>query len=107
MYTEFNGRVWSSEENYLKFQQNVRKNLKASLALEDYADCEGKDEIYKDEAFVLLKEFRSKQNEMTEYELLEITESIIKKFDELFAKIGQEKFVFYDDGDVNYIWEKN
>ena len=107
MYTEFNGRVWSTEQSYLKFQSNISKNLKSALALENYADCNGDDEIYKDEAFVLLKEYRSKQKEMTEQQLLETTELIGKKFDELFSKIGREKFVFYEDGDVNFIWENN
>ena len=105
MYTEFNGRVWSSEEKYLEFQLNVRKNLKASLALENYADCEGKDEIYDDEAFYLYDKYIENKKEMNEQELLELTSLIVKKFNELFEKIGKEKFIFYDDGDVNYIWK--
>jgi len=105
MYTEFNGRVWSSEESYLKFQANIRKNLKCALALENYADNNGDDEIYKEESFVLLKEYRIKQKDMTEQQLLQTTELIGKKFDELFTKIGKDKFVFYEDGDVTYIWD--
>ena len=104
MYTEFNGRVWSSEEKYLEFKINVRKYFKASLALEDYADCESKDEIYNDKAFLLLNEYRKNEKNMNEQELLISTTKIVESFDKLFEKIGKEKFIFYDDGDVNYIW---
>lgn len=106
MFTDSDGKIWSNEENYLKYKLNVRRNLKASLAIENYANCNKLDDIYNDDAFTLLKEYRSNKLEMNEQELLEITFNIFKKFNLLFDKIGREKFIFYDDGDVNYIWDK-
>ncbi|MFQ6752333.1 MAG: hypothetical protein ACLRFL_02050 [Clostridia bacterium] len=79
-------------------------NLKSSLALEDYADCNNSDWIYKDIAFQRLKEYRQNKDKMTEEELLSTTAEIVENFEKLFEKIGKENFVFHDDGDVEYIW---
>ena len=105
MYTEFNGRVWSSEENYLKFQNNVRLYMSRSMAIENYEDCTGDNSIDDDEAFKLLYQYRKEKDTMSEQELLNTTSLIIQKFNDLLNKIGKDKFTFYDDGDVNYIWK--
>ena len=105
MYTEKNGRVWSSEENYLKTNFNERYNYCSALALEDYADFNNKYEIFDDDAFVLYEQYVKTYKSLTEKEVLELTTTISKKFDKLFDKLGIEKFTFYDDGDVEYIWD--
>jgi len=107
MYTELNGRVWSTEENYLKNKSNDRKILKASLALENYADCNNRNNIYNDECFVMLNEYYKNKPNMSEQQLLETTSLLVEKFDLLFNKIGRDNFIFYDDGDINFIWKKN
>ena len=106
MYKEFNGRVWSSEEEYLKFRKNSNKNLNYSLAIEGYADYFGKDEVYKDIAFIKLKEFRKTKQTMSENELLQESAEISILFDELIKRIGKEHFTTYDDGDINFNWPK-
>lgn len=106
MYTEFNGRQWSSEEKYLEFKSNVRLYMSRSLGVENYADCTGDDSVYDDISFQLLKQYREKKDKMSEDELLESTAIIIEEFDNLLNKIGRDKFIFYEDGDVNYIWPK-
>ncbi|MFQ6773224.1 MAG: hypothetical protein ACLRFG_01975 [Clostridia bacterium] len=105
MYTDKNGNVWSSEENYIRNNCNVRYNYCSALALEDYADFNNKYEIFNDEAFVSYEQYVKTYKSLTEKELLELTTTISKKFDELFDKIGRDKFIFYDDGDVEYIWD--
>ena len=105
MYTEKNGRLWSSEENYLKNNYNTRFNYCSALALEDYADFNNKYEIFNDDAFVLYKQYVETHNDLSEKELLELTANTSKQFNALFDKIGREKFVFYDDGDIEYIWD--
>ena len=106
MYKEYNGREWSSEEKYLEHKANVRKYFRITLALEDYSDCCGDDSIYKDEAFVLLKEYRATKDKLTEDELLEKTKIIVEKFNKLLDIVGREKFTFYDDDDINFNWTK-
>ena len=106
MYKEFNGKEWSSEEEYLKFKANSNKILNYSLAIESYADCFGKDEVYKDIAFIKLKEFRQTKQTMTENELLQVSGALSILFEDLVQRIGKEKFMIYEDGDINFNWPK-
>lgn len=106
MYREFSGREWSSEDAYLKFKANSNKNLDYSLAIESYADCFGKDEVYKDIAFIKLKEFRKAKQTMTEKELLQASVEISILFDDLIQRVGKEHFTIYEDGDINFNWPK-
>ena len=104
MFTEYNGRVWSSEENYLKFQNNVRLYMSRSMAIENYSDCTGDTRVDDDEAFKLLYQYRKDKDTMSEQELLDTTALIIQKFNYLLNKIGKEKFTFYDDDTLSFNW---
>lgn len=106
MYKEFNGREWSSEEAYLKFQQISRKNFKSSLALENYADFTGDDRQEIKEMFKLVGEYYKLKNELTEQEMVDFGNKMADKYEIIFDLIGRENFKFYEDGDVNYIWPK-
>ena len=106
MYKEFNGREWPSKREYLKFKENSNKILNYSLAIENYADCFGKDEVYNDVAFTRLKEFRKLKQSMSVDELLKTSENISTLFDELVARIGEQYFTVYEDCDINFNWPK-
>ena len=106
MYKEYNGREWSSEEKYLEHKFNARKILKGSLAIESYEDFTGNSLDLSDRVFKELSEYRKNKPNMTEEELLKASYELVEKFNILFDKIGKEKFIFYDDGDVEYKWEK-
>lgn len=34
------------------------------------------------------------------------TEELLTKYDKVLDIVGRDNFMFYDDGDVNYIWKK-
>lgn len=38
-------------------------------------------------------------------EQIRITNEIVKKYNDAFDLIGRDNFIFYDDGDINYIWK--
>lgn len=106
MYKELNGREWSSEKAYLKFKENSNKNLNYSLAIEGYADCFGKDEVYNDIAFTKLCEFRKLKQTMSEKDLLEASGNMSALFDKLIQRIGEQNFTIYENGDINFNWSK-
>lgn len=76
-----------------------------SLAFEDYTDNTGNYDVLQiNEAFDKLKEFRNSKNALSEKEQKEFLNKILDKFNESLDIVGRDKFVFYDDGDINYIW---
>ena len=105
MYTEKNGRVWSSEENFLLYRKLSYKNFRSFLALENYDDLEKNPIPYDKSVSNKYCELTHQKDKMTEEELIKEYSLIAKKFDEILDKIGREKFIFYDDGDVEFIWE--
>ena len=106
MYKEYNGREWSSEEKYLEYKANSCKILNSSLAIESYQDFTGDKGAEISHAYKKLGQYYKKKSVMTEEELLRTSYELVEKFNLLFDKIGRENFIFYDDGDVSYKWEK-
>ena len=50
----------------------------------------------------MLKNYRKNKDKMTEQELLIEVETIAQNFEKLFDNVGRDKFIFYDDGTINY-----
>lgn len=88
-----------------EFDKNMAAILEIDLALEDYEDDTGK-EYTKDEKKIFddLKLLRKEKNTMEEQELIIRSKDILSKLNKLLDKIGREKFIFYNDGDINYKW---
>lgn len=105
MYKEFSGRIWESEAKYNEYKSNVRKYMSRSLAVEHYADCSGDDSVFKEPAFVKLKNYRAHILSINSAQALTDTNELIVLFDELIQKIGAEKFYKNEDGSVNFIWK--
>ena len=90
--------------NELKYFR--RQNLRYQLALENYVDDTG------DEIPILIETWKKQGELRKNKEIWSIDKQLLesKKIQENFQKIveiiGKEKFIFYDDGDINYIWKK-
>lgn len=82
-----------------------RKNYYASLALENYEDNTGCNNKIIEDAWDLLSQYRKTKDSLSITERIEFTKKISEKFDLVIDEIGKEKFVFYDDGVINYIWK--
>lgn len=87
--------------NYNDIKFYNKRLLKIDLALESYEDfygskIEGLTELRKE-----LKDFRLTKEKMTEEEKYVNTKRLVETYIKLIeTKIGKDKFVFYDDGDV-------
>lgn len=99
---EKNGRVWKSKKDERRYSKNVLLNLHISLQLESYADDTKDKSVYQTEGFKTLRFFRTNGDKLSSEELLKLTDLIFKQFNETIDKIGREKFITYDDGDVDY-----
>lgn len=87
--------------NYNDIKFYNKRLLKIDLALESYEDFY---DVKIDELSELrkeLKDFRLMKEKMTEKEKYVNTKRLVEAYIKLIeTKIGKDKFVFYDDGDV-------
>ena len=51
-----------------------------------------------------VNEYREKKDTLTDEEFVKIANDIFKKTDKVIDLVGRDNFIFYDDGDINYIW---
>ena len=105
MFREFNGRVWESEEKYKEYKDNVRKYMSRSLAVEHYADYSGDNSVYKDPAFLKLKEYRADGQNLDANQIFTTTAELVQLFNNLIEKIGTQKFIKSEDGSVDFNWQ--
>ncbi len=79
--------------------------FRISLALEDYQDHTNKNNDLINEAFELVNYFNTIKDDLSKEEKLKKSNELLLKLDYVFNIIGKEKFIFYNDGDVNYKWD--
>ena len=88
----------------VQLENNKRQLLRLQLALESYEDDTGEKLQSLNETNLELKNFRGTKQNLSSEEQINITDKIIEKYNQIIDIIGKDKFVFYDDGDINYIW---
>ncbi len=88
-----------------KLKYNLKMILKLDLAFESYEDNTKCNIPELKQMSLDVNKFRKERNKMTIYEQLDATNYLLLKFNKLLDLVGREKFIFYEDGDVNYIWE--
>ncbi|MBQ7880303.1 MAG: hypothetical protein IJ358_00450 [Clostridia bacterium] len=98
----WNGKEWNDETLLENFKRNNSIILDCQLAIESYEDF--RDEIVEDfhNLNKLWKNEKVKSVNMTDFQIYEISEDFIKRYYKLIENLGKEKFVFYNDGTVEY-----
>ena len=87
----------------VQLENNKRQLLRLQLALESYEDDTGEKLQSLNETNLELKNFRGTKQNLSSEEQINITDKIIEKYNQIIDIIGKDKFVFYEDGDINYI----
>lgn len=86
-------------------EKNLSKIYNLSLAIESYVDNTGNNIDTFNEINLLIRKLRSKKDIMTNDQINNLTNDILKKIDIFLDMVGREKFVFYEDGVVEYKWD--
>ncbi len=88
-----------------KFKKNMVDILEINLALESYHDdtlSEYSEEEQKIEDDLQL--LREQRNTLSEVENIKKSEDILARLNKVLDEIGREKFIFYNDGGMEYIY---
>lgn len=89
-----------------KLKDNEYRIFKLDLAFEDYQDDKQDtsmplfDEIIND-----VNNYRRTRADNSIDKRIELSDKILDKYNKLLDIVGRENFIFYDDGDINYIWK--
>ena len=96
---------WKDKNLQKKFKENFYLVFRFQLAIENYL-AENDLHLDKlDEFYTILKEIRHDGLNFSEKEIVEKTNFCILLKERILEEIGRENFIFYDDGDLNYIWK--
>ena len=96
------------QENQEKILQELMKQiLRYQLALEDYELDTGNELDLLMTTWRKLDIFRKTRKNWSLEKQIQEAEIIQEDFKKVVNEIGKEHFVFYDDGDINYIWKKS
>ena len=93
------------KNNEKELKEKYNKIVRYSLAIESYLDNGEKnipeiDELINEEG-EFYKNYKIKSLE----ENLSIANDILEKYNKLISILGKEKFIIYDDGDIEYNWK--
>ena len=88
-----------------EFDKNMSKILSRSLAVESYTDNTLEYTSFMEEIDTDIRELRKIKDSLNEEDKVIRTNKVLEKFEKLFDKVGREKFIFYEDGNVEYKWD--
>ena len=87
-------------------QELMKQNLRYQLALESYTDDTNQEIKFLNETWKKQGILRKNKNIWSIEKQIQEAQNIQENFQKVVNKIGKEHFTFYDDGDINYIWQK-
>lgn len=93
-----------SKDNNL-FDKNMSKMLDLQLAFESYEDNTGEKMSLLEQIYQDINNLRKRKNELDSKEKVETSSEILINFEKLLNIVGRDKFIFYDDGKIEYKWD--
>lgn len=90
-----------------EFNNNMADILDIQLALENYQDNTGEKIPLLNETFLELKNLRQTKNDLSEGDLVKLSNEILMKLNKVLDVAGREKFIFYEDGGIGYKWDNS
>ena len=94
------------QENQEEILENlIRQNLEYQLALEDYELDTGNELNLLMVIWKKLDVFRKNRDNWSLEKQIQEAKIIQEDFRQVVNEIGKDHFIFYDDEDINYIWQ--
>lgn len=88
-----------------ELKKNLYKLFKLDLAFESYMDDTNDDNFLLNEIIMERNNFMKEQKSKNIEEQYKLTTEMLKKYNNILDIVGRDNFIFYDDGDINYIWK--
>ena len=88
-----------------KLKNLIRQNLRYQLALESYTDDTQEEIKFLNETWKRQGLLRKNRDNWSLEKQIQEAKIIQENFQKIVQEIGHEHFIFYDDGNINYIWQ--
>ena len=92
-------------DNFEFLQCLMTQNLRYQLALEDYTDDTQEEIKFLNETWKRQGLLRKNRDNWSLEKQIQEAKIIQENFQKIVQEIGHEHFIFYDDGDINSIWQ--
>ncbi len=86
-------------------QDLMRQNLRYQLALESYTDDTNQEIEFLNDTWKKQSVLRKNRKTWPIEKQIQEANVIQENFQKIVEEIGKEHFIFYDDGNINYIWQ--
>ena len=93
------------EKMLISFNKNMSKILDLQLAFESYIDNTGKNIPLLEQTYKNISNLRKNKDELGDEEKNIISNEILNNFEKLLDMVGRDKFIFYEDGKIEYEWD--
>ena len=93
------------EKNNDLLKENMSKILDLQLAFETYIDNTGAKIDLSEQTYNDIKELRKNIDNFTKNENIIKSNKILTNFEKLLELVGHDKFIFYEDGKIEYKWD--
>lgn len=94
------------DENKIILKKNMQLLLHLQLALESYGDDNDGEILLLKNAYKDLDDLRKNREIISVEQQIKLSNAIIEKFNNVLDLVGRNNFIFYEDGDINYIWKR-
>lgn len=94
-------------DNFEFLRYLMTQNLRYQLALEDYTDDTQQEIKFLNETWKRQGLLRKNRKNWSLEKQIQEAKLIQENFQQIVNDVGKENFIFYDDGNINYIWKKN
>lgn len=103
---EVNTNSNKRRESLGQFDKNMVDILEINLALESYEDDTGEPMSEEElKVYADLRLLKEQKKDLSEEEKINISGNILFRLNKVLDKIGRDKFVFYDNGVINYVYQ--
>ena len=85
--------------------RTMKQITNLSLVIENYVDNTGNNINLFDEINLLISELRKNKDTLTDSEKKELIDNILEKINYFIEIAGKDKFIYYEDGTVEYKWD--
>lgn len=92
-------------ENDNLFNKKMGRILNFQLQIESFEDNTGENIPLSHQIDKEISDLRKAKNDLNDEEKNARANEILNHFEELFDLIGRDRFIFYDDGKIEYIWD--
>jgi len=100
-------KIWEDQDKKKEYDKNMAIAFRYSMALENYFDSTGNNKKIINNVWTKEAAVREAKFAEPEEKVVEMSAALVDEFKKVVDLIGKDKFVFYDEDDLEYVWKNS